>query len=59
MIISVFVFLDAVLDMFGIFENTFITRSVSGVLIGYILPLYLIPGALNFANEIRLKYLNL
>ena len=59
LIISMFVFLDAVLDIFGIFKNTFITRSVSGVLIGFILPYYLIPGTINFANEIRLKYFNI
>lgn len=58
LIVSLLVFLDAVLDIFGIFKNTFATRTISGALIGFVLPFYLIPGTLNFANEIRIKYFN-
>jgi uncharacterized membrane protein len=48
----VFVFFDAVIDFFDIFKNTYITRSISGALIGFVLPFYLIPGFNNFFNEI-------
>lgn len=58
LIVSLFVFLDAVLDISGIIKNTFISRSVSGALIGFLLPFYLIPGTINFANEIHIKFLN-
>jgi len=47
-----FVFLDAILDLFNIFNNTFLTRSISGALIGFVLPFYLIPGFYNFFNEL-------
>lgn len=57
LIVSLLVFLDAVLDISGILKNTFISRSVSGALIGFLLPFYLIPGTINFANEIHLKFL--
>lgn len=59
LLFSLFLFLDAVLDISGIFANTFLTRSISGGLLGFILPFFLIPGTLNFANEIRNKYLKL
>jgi uncharacterized membrane protein len=45
------VFLDAALDFFDIYGNTFLSRSVSGALIGLVLPYYLIPGFYNFINE--------
>lgn len=58
LVVSLFVLLDAVLDISGIIKNTFISRSVSGALIGFLLPFYLIPGTINFANEIHIKFLN-
>lgn len=51
-----FVFLDAMLDFLGIFNNTFITRSVTGALIGFVLPFYLIPGFYNFFNELFIYF---
>jgi len=53
---SVFMVLDVFLDIGGIFSNTFISRAITGGIIGFILPFYLIPGTMNFANEIYNKY---
>jgi uncharacterized membrane protein len=50
------VFLDVILDLFSFFNNTFLTRSVSGALIGFVLPFYLIPGFYNFFNELFLYF---
>ncbi|MCX6165461.1 MAG: DUF2085 domain-containing protein [Ignavibacteriae bacterium] len=49
-------FLDAVLDFFDIINNTFFSRSISGALIGFILPFYLIPGFYNFFNELFIYF---
>ncbi|MFA5404372.1 MAG: DUF2085 domain-containing protein [Ignavibacteria bacterium] len=49
-------FLDAVLDLFGIINNTFISRSITGALIGFILPFYLIPGFYNLFNELFIYF---
>jgi len=54
---SLFIFLDAFFDILGIVTNSFISRSVTGALIGFVLPFYLIPGTINFANEIYVKYI--
>ncbi|MCU0372221.1 MAG: DUF2085 domain-containing protein [Ignavibacteria bacterium] len=53
---SVFMVLDVFLDIGGIFSNTFISRAITGGIIGFILPFYLIPGTMNFANEVFHKY---
>ena len=50
------VFLDAVLDLFDIINNSFMTRSITGALIGFILPFYLIPGFYNFFNELFIYF---
>jgi uncharacterized membrane protein len=44
--------LDAGLDMLDIIKNTFLTRSITGALIGFVLPFFLIPGFVNFFSEI-------
>lgn len=36
--------LDVVFDVTGVLKNTFITRSITGFLLGVVLPFYLIPG---------------
>lgn len=51
-----FLFLDAVLDLFDIINNTYITRSITGAMIGFILPFYLIPGFYNFFNELFIYF---
>jgi uncharacterized membrane protein len=43
--------LDAGLDIFGIVENTFISREITGAIIGFILPFYIIPGSIMLVNE--------
>ncbi|MBE2256299.1 MAG: DUF2085 domain-containing protein [Ignavibacteria bacterium] len=35
---------DVLLDISGIHKNTFLTRSITGFLLGVVLPFYLIPG---------------
>jgi uncharacterized membrane protein len=55
LLFALLIMLDAVLDIFGILKNTFISRSISGSLIGILLPFYLIPGTINFTNEIFKK----
>jgi len=54
---------DVLLDMTGIFHNTFLTRSVTGFIIGIVLPIYLIPGIVRFSNEVfsflKNKYIKL
>jgi uncharacterized membrane protein len=55
LLFALFLFLDAVLDYLDILKNTFVTRAITGSLIGVLLPFYLIPGTVNFANEIYVK----
>ncbi|MEP7146097.1 MAG: DUF2085 domain-containing protein [bacterium] len=45
--------LDVIFDSLAILPNTFFTRSVTGFLIGIVLPFYLIPGFLKFFYEIN------
>ena len=42
---------DAGLDIFGIVPNTFISREITGAIIGFILPFYIIPGSIMLVNE--------
>lgn len=48
--------LDAGFDILDIFKNTFLSRIITGSIIGFLLPFYLIPGTINFVNEINQKY---
>jgi len=41
------VFADAIFDLTGILKNTFLTRTITGFLIGFVLPMFLIPGFIN------------
>lgn len=45
-------FADVALDSAGISANTFSSRSVTGFIIGIVLPLYLIPGFVKFFSEV-------
>ncbi len=45
--------LDVIFDSLGIISNTFFTRSVTGFLVGFALPFYLIPGFVKFFYEIN------
>lgn len=46
-------FIDVILDSFGIMKNTFFTRSVTGLLLGVALPLFIIPGFVKFFYEVH------
>lgn len=50
---SVILLLDVLFDMLGIFSNTFFSRSVTGFLIGFVLPFYLLPGFVKFFDEVH------
>ena len=43
--------LDVFLDIFGVFENTFLSREITGAILGFILPFYIIPGSISLINE--------
>ena len=58
LLFALLLFLDAVLDALCILKNTFISRAITGSLIGVLLPFYLIPGSINFANEVYVKLHN-
>jgi uncharacterized membrane protein len=46
------ILIDVILDITGIFANTFYSRSVTGFITGFVLPLYLIPGFVKFFSEV-------
>ena len=48
---AVLVALDAGLDLFDIFKNTYITREISGAVLGVVLPFYIIPGTIRVFYE--------
>jgi uncharacterized membrane protein len=52
----IILFFDAAFDFLDVFRNSFISRSVSGALIGFVLPYYLIPGFYNFFNELFIYF---
>ena len=50
---AVLLFLDVLFDKIGVLENTFLSRSVTGFIIGFVLPFYIIPGFVKFFYEIH------
>lgn len=50
---ALLIFADVALDISGIIVNTFYSRSVTGFIIGSILPFYIIPGFVKFFYEIN------
>lgn len=44
--------IDAALDIFDILKNTHLTRSITGIILGFVLVFYIIPGFINFLYEI-------
>jgi uncharacterized membrane protein len=46
------VFADSVLNIAEIIPNSFLSRSITGFIIGFVLPFYLIPGFIKFFFEI-------
>lgn len=51
--ISALMLADVLFDISGIMKNTFITRSITGFLLGVILPFYLIPGFTMVYSELK------
>ena len=47
-----FVGIDAGLDMFDIWKNTFLSREITGSILGLILPFFIIPGSLRLTEEL-------
>lgn len=45
------VIIDAGLDILDILKNTFLTREITGAIIGTILPFYIIPGTIRVFHE--------
>jgi len=45
-------FADFLLDILDIIKNSFATRSITGFLVGAVLPFYIIPGTVIFADEV-------
>jgi len=43
---------DSSLEIFKFQDNTFLSRSATGFILGFILPFYLIPGFVNFVQEV-------
>ena len=44
--------IDSSLEFFHFLENTFFTRTATGFILGFVLPFYLIPGFVNFVQEV-------
>ena len=45
------VFLDVITDVTGIHKNTFVTREITGAVLGLVLPFYIIPGTVLVFHE--------
>jgi hypothetical protein len=43
--------LDAGLDLFEVIQSSFITREITGAILGIILPFYIIPGTIRIFYE--------
>lgn len=43
--------IDAGLDIFDVVKNTFITREITGAILGFILAFFIIPGVIRLFYE--------
>jgi hypothetical protein len=43
--------IDAGLDTFDLIKNTYVTREITGAILGIILPFYLIPGFIRIFDD--------
>lgn len=43
---------DVFFDTTGFFSNSFLTRSITGAVTGFVLPFFLIPGFVKMVNDI-------
>lgn len=48
-----FLVCDVLFDSLGILTNTFFSRALTGSFVGFVLPLYLIPGFVKFFDEVN------
>lgn len=48
--------IDAILDMLDIVKNTFISREITGSVLGLLLPFYIIPGSIRLLDEFSLNF---
>jgi uncharacterized membrane protein len=48
---------DALFDLFGIFANSFLTRSITGAVAGFSLPFFLIPGFVKLVSDLSKNFL--
>ena len=48
---TAFVALDAGLEIFDVVRNTFISREITGAILGMILPFFIIPGSIRLFEE--------
>jgi len=48
---------DALFDLFGIFANSFLTRSITGAIAGFALPFFLIPGFVKLVSDVSKNFL--
>jgi uncharacterized membrane protein len=44
---------DVIFDISGILNNTFLSRSLTGFVMGFVLPFYIIPGFVKFFYEVH------
>lgn len=52
LIASSLIFADAFFDFINFIPNTFLSRAITGSVIGFVLPFYLIPGLVALFSEI-------
>ena len=45
--------LDGGLDLLGMWNNTLVTREITGGILGFTLPFFIIPGTIRLFNELR------
>jgi uncharacterized membrane protein len=46
--------LDLLMNIFKIIENSFITKTITGIIFGFVLSLYLIPGLFFLNKELKI-----
>ncbi|MBK9404026.1 MAG: DUF2085 domain-containing protein [Ignavibacteria bacterium] len=50
---AILLFLDVLLDIAGVVKNSFFSRSATGLLTGFVLPFFIIPGFVKFFYEVN------
>ncbi|MFC2093302.1 DUF2085 domain-containing protein [Bacteroidota bacterium] len=52
LVAALLLLIDSSLEIFHFQNSTFFTRSATGFILGFVLPFYLIPGFVNFVQEV-------